>query len=101
MNIPLNQFPVFLSTGCMVIRPLTRDGHDGDSKECGCATDDVEDSETCESSGSTSKQEAEQVHEWNHGPPIEQQQKQDIYQVIFLNKGLHPKRTEHHLNRRG
>lgn len=51
-------------------RPLTRDGHDGDSKEGGCATDNVEDCEAGESSGSAREQEAEQVHEWNHSPAI-------------------------------
>lgn len=84
----------------MGIRLLTRDGHDGDSKEGGCAADDIEDGEACVSSGSTREQEAEQVHEWNHSPPIEQQQKQHIYQVTFFNKGLHPKCTEHHLKHR-
>lgn len=99
-NLPLNQFPVLSAAGSMGIRSLTRYGHDGDGKEGGCAAKNIEDGEACVSSGSTREQKAEEVHKWNHSPSIEQQEQQHIYQVIFFNKGLHPKCTEHHLNHR-
>lgn len=79
------------------IWPLTRDVHYGDSKEAGRAADDVEDGETCVSSGSTREQKAEKVHEGNHGPAVQQQQKQHVHQVVLIYKGLHCKCPEHHL----
>lgn len=92
---------MFFVAGYMCIRPLTRNAHDSDSKKCRCATDDVEDGEACVGSSSTREQEAENIHEWNHSPAIKQEHEQHIHQVIFLNKGFHTKRTEHHLNHSG